>query len=150
MHKIRTLATGAITVAGAAGVGGVAQAAPLAHAPAHNGGPATHSIKTFKTRSGSVRPDSAFGCNQDVCISIAGNGRYINYWATAAFTTYKNRCTEPAFWSAGHIIFYGSQQCRASSFYGYTSYISGSWWRGNVQVCNTWTGIPGKPCETIK
>jgi hypothetical protein len=149
MRKIKALATGAIALAGTAGFGGVAQAATVTHGTAGNGTTAS-GVKTFKQKAATASPDSAFGCNQDVCISIAGNGTYVAYWATAAFPTYGYRCTDPYYWSAGRIIYTGPPQCRASSYYQSAAYVSDNWATSNVQVCNTWAGIPGKPCETIK
>jgi hypothetical protein len=143
MSKVKTLATAAMAVAGVAGTAGAAQAATPSTAVTHT--TTKPAVKTFK-----ASPASAVGCNQDVCISIIGNGQHVSYWFTWASTTRKKRATEPVYWVAGKVAFYGAVVTGSHSFYSSLGLTNYNFPKANVQVCNTWTGIPGKPCETIK
>jgi hypothetical protein len=113
MSKVKTLATAAIAVAGVAGTAGAAQAATPSTAGTHT--TTKPAVKTFKTLKAS--PASAVGCNQDVCISIIGNGQHVSYWFTWASTTRKKRATEPVYWVAGKVAFYGAVVTGSHSFY---------------------------------
>lgn len=146
MNKVKTLATAAMAVAGVAGTAGIAQAATPSTAGTHT--TTKPAVKTFKAPTS---PTSAFGCNQDVCISIIGNGQHVSYWYTYASTTLAYRTTHPDYWVAGFEVFTGRTMQGTRSFYSSLGLTNYNIAEPNVQVCNTWTGkIPGKPCETIK
>jgi hypothetical protein len=134
-----------VTAAAAALAGaGTAHASTL---PTHNTKGATPAVKTFKT---AVSPGSAFGCNQETCIGVIGGGLHVSYWYTTGSDTYADRCTQPAYWVAGDVAFYGSQVCGKYSYYSSTGLSNYNFPR-TAQVCNTWVNGPkGKPCETVK
>jgi hypothetical protein len=142
-NKVKALAATAMAVAGVAGTAGAAQASTPSTAGTHT--TTKPSVKTFKPSIA-----SASGCNQDVCISIIGNGQHVSYWFTWASTTRANRATEPHYWVAGKVAFSGNVYTGTHSFYSSLGLTNYNFPKANVQVCNTWTGIPGKPCETIK
>lgn len=142
MIAFKLLAAAAVLPAAANGA-----AAATAHSP-------TPTVKHESTaRVGhrattAIAPRSAYGCNQDVCISIIGNGTFVKSWATSAYPNYAYRCTWANYWANGKLLLSGALQCR-SDYYYYSNAIIGTQVKAGSQVCNTWFGIPGKPCESI-
>lgn len=94
-------------------------------------------------------PNSAFGCNQDVCISLVGSGAFVQQWNTFAFNS-GPVCTR-AFWELNNYIIVKNTNVicadQAGVFYAY--------WSPNRNfptpslACNWWLNLPGYPCETI-
>jgi hypothetical protein len=122
-------------------------------ATAHSPAPTIKSEHTTRSashaRAGTASaPRSAYGCNQEVCISVVGNGTYVKTWATSAYPSYAYRCTWANYWANGKLLYSGSLQCRSDYYYYDSVGIYGNVKAGS-QVCNTWYGIPGKPCESI-
>jgi hypothetical protein len=101
------------------------------------------------TPQGPLRPASASGCNQDVCLSIVGTGNYVSDWSTTAYWDGGYICTH-SFWSLNdRLIRTGNGACgRAGVFFSDWSPRRGFPYPS--LACNTWQVIPGRPCETIK
>ena len=97
---------------------------------------------------GAVRPASAFGCNQDVCIQILGSGTHVVQWNTFAFNS-GPVCTFPRWERPWGTIKVGRTICanQAGVFYAY--WTPNSTFRPG-QACNQWTFLPGRPCEQIE
>ena len=96
-----------------------------------------------------ISPLTASGCNQDVCIYVEGSGTQVTYWSTTASLP-ASMCTVANYWANGVLVYEGNTKCgssggRVSSYWSNPGYFAA----GTV-LCNTWTGIPGKPCETIE
>jgi len=99
-----------------------------------------------------VRPLSASGCNQEVCIIITGSGLKVTGWQTTGeYTGAKDPfCTYSVYWAPGNTVYAtGIVVCGGQgTYYGYFADVP-IVWTTNIQICNTWAGIPGKPCETV-
>ena len=97
-----------------------------------------------------MSPGSAYGCNQETCIGVVGSGLHVSYWYTTGSDTYADRCTQPAYWVAGDVAFYGSLVCGTYSYYSSLGLSNYNFPR-TAQVCNTWVNGPkGKPCEEVE
>jgi hypothetical protein len=103
----------------------------------------------FQPAPAKVIPDSASGCNQDVCIQIVGHSNYVNEWNSQAYWDGGYICTFSAFHANGRVFRTGTVVCgRAGVFY--TFWSPNRYFPSPTHACNTWYGIPGYPCETIK
>lgn len=91
---------------------------------------------------------SASGCSERVCITIYGDGLYISEWDTRALWDGDYICTQSAWWNPKYLpIRYGNGVCGGSGVFF-------SYWQPKrnfkqALACNTWYGIPGKPCESV-
>lgn len=103
------------------------------------------SLPSVVARSG-VQPDSAFGCTANVCIYISGSGLLVNEWDTSVSNNVYT-CTFAAYWVRGSIYSTTNSVCGNSDFWGY--WAAGRTFVDGSQLCNTWAGFAGKPCETI-
>ena len=93
-------------------------------------------------------PPNASGCNGSVCISIEGSGTYVDDWQTTAWAA-TALCTEADFWANGVLKRQSSSQCVGAGTELESDWKNTSFPNGTV-LCNTWSGIPGEPCETIE
>jgi hypothetical protein len=160
---LTAVATGAVLVGGTGG----------AHAAAHTtivsarGDSATQTVQTTlhevgnpkRTMQGAVtlrfvpdavRPMSAFGCNQDVCIEVNGSSTYVASWNTYAFgnvgCTHANYLINNTLWTtSAQICPETGDDGECVSSFNYEGYL-----HANDKLCNTWVKIAGKPCETIE
>jgi hypothetical protein len=83
-----------------------------------------------------------------VCIDIQGSGSTVTDWQTTAWaSTYIG--TQADFWVNSVLQRQGNIQCAASGTELESDWKNASFPNGTV-LCNTWPGIPGKPCETIE
>jgi hypothetical protein len=104
---------------------------------------------TYGFDPGAVRPASASGCNQDVCISIIGSSNHVDEWDTTGFNN-GPMCTWPDFWINNMNVLSGNVICANGAG------VFRAFWRANrffpspSLACNTWFAIPGRPCETIR
>lgn len=101
-----------------------------------------------------VIPDSASGCNYDVCIDITGSSTNVSNWTTTAYGNVG--CTMPWFiWTEpgqGTEHEAGPNICPTSGGDGvyYDTQGPFGYFPGGSHLCNTWNRIPGEPCENIK
>jgi hypothetical protein len=122
----------------------VAQGAALGIAPGRPGPNGTTPV----VKPLGIQPDSASGCNQDVCIYVYGQGRFVQEWDT---TAYFPNGTE------SFAIYYlnGSVLTTSNSFYASPGQWYETYWTpeeyfpNNSQVCNSWWANAGHPCETV-
>lgn len=101
------------------------------------------------TSGSNFMPLTAGGCNQYVCIYIKSSTNWVTYWRTTAFLP-SSMCTVAKYWETGVLIYDGNTKCGSagqtvSSYWNYPGFFSAS-----TELCNTWTGVPGKACETIE
>ena len=97
----------------------------------------------------SISPLTASGCNQDVCIYVEGSRTQVTYWSTTASLP-ASMCTVAKYWANGVLVYEGNTKCgssggRVSSYWSDPGYFA-----SGTELCSTWTGIPGKPCETVE
>jgi hypothetical protein len=97
-----------------------------------------------------IRPDSASGCNQNVCISVVGSGRTVNEWNTQAFGD--AGCINALFWRNSSLYFLSPKKICSNGQEGvyYYYYDAQALMNNGDKLCNTWTNIAGRPCETIE
>lgn len=102
-------------------------------------------------KSNTVHPDSASGCNQEVCIDVQGSGLYVDQWNTTAYGNVG--CSYAVYLRNGNYIRITDDICPTSSgdgvYYYDWAYPIGGKFGNKDKVCNTWYYLPGKPCETI-
>lgn len=108
------------------------------------------SASQSKKQPSSPTVQSAYGCNQDVCIDIRGTSTYIDTWRTQAFGNVG--CTYARYWVNGSRFYSGNQVCPTSSGDGvyYWIYNYGGRLYDNDKVCNSWDRIAGYPCKEIQ
>jgi hypothetical protein len=106
-------------------------------------------VPTIRVLSkGSIIPNSASGCNQNVCIYVTGSKLHVSDWSTTGYDA-NPTCTYAAYWVAGKVKATSNEVCGGSD----TEYVS-DWndpgnFPNHTQLCNTWLHISGKPCETV-
>ncbi len=105
----------------------------------------TYGWRPFTT--GVVIPESASGCNLDVCISVTGSGTHVTDWNTQGYWDGGYICTHSHYWW-GLPIRTGSGACGAAGVF-FSDWHQALDFPNNSQLCNTWDIIPGKPCETV-
>jgi hypothetical protein len=97
----------------------------------------------------SASPQTASGCNQSVCIYVEGSGTQVTYWSTTAALP-ASMCTVAKYWASGALVYEGNTKCGSSGAEVSSYWSDPGYFAVGTQLCNTWTGIPGKPCETIE
>lgn len=90
----------------------------------------------------------ASGCNGAVCIWLTGSGLQLDNWETRGYPD-SYWCSYARFWRNGQVIATSNTACGDSGTVFYSSYGSG-WYPDGTQLCNTWTDLPGKPCQTVR
>jgi hypothetical protein len=125
----------------------IEQAAKLGIHPGMPGPNGTIPIVKLSTLK--IQPADAYGCNQSVCITVTGQGRFVQAWDTKAyFANYTE--TFAIYWLNGKV------ETTSRSFYAvpgdwaYVDFAPEEYYPNNSQVCNTWFAHSGKPCETIQ
>lgn len=102
-------------------------------------------------QSSTVTPDSASGCNQDVCIQIRGYSNYISYWGTTGFND-GPVCSWPDWWFPSQTVVATADILCVDS----AGVFVGDWYPNRkftpnpALACNSFWGIPGFPCEMIR
>jgi hypothetical protein len=108
---------------------------------------------SLRSQVASIKPDSAEGCNQNVCLQVTGSGTYISNWNTWAFGNVG--CTHALYLEDGALWLESLAICPTSSsdgvYYFYLN-IDGSPFDADTTVCNNWVSKPinGFPCEEIE
>jgi hypothetical protein len=95
-----------------------------------------------------IVPDSANGCSGAICIFVTGSGLHVSDWQTSVALS-KSMCTTASFLVNGTLRASGVSQCGSANTELVSDWSSpGNFPNGSV-LCNTWSGISGKPCETV-
>lgn len=96
-----------------------------------------------------ISPMSSGGCNQGVCIALEGSGTDVTRWSTTAVLP-SSRCSTAQYLFNGVVLYTGTSKC-GSAGVKVSSYWSdpGTFPVGS-ELCNTWTGVAGRACETIE
>lgn len=101
--------------------------------------------RTGSTAGVVASPRNASGCNGEVCIEVTGSGLHVSTWSTFAYTN-GYQCSYGAFWEDGDLAGTGPQECNDGIVWNSTGDLD---FGGTTQICNTWVGISGRPCETV-
>lgn len=98
---------------------------------------------------GTIIPFSASGCNQYVCIHVEGSGTYVTNWWTTATIPFST-CTVAQFWANGFLVHKGALRCGNAGTSFRSDWPDPGYFAPGTQVCQTWTNVPGRPCEWIE
>lgn len=96
-----------------------------------------------------ISPASASGCNQSVCIYVTGSGTHVTRWSTTAVLP-SWMCTFAEYWANGELVYVGNTKCGSKGDEVMSYWSNPGDFPVGTQLCNTWIGIAGKPCETIE
>lgn len=94
-------------------------------------------------------PLTASGCNQRVCIYVTGSGTLVTWWSTTAALP-SSMCTFAKYWANGVLVYEGNTKCGSSGAEVHSYWADPGYFAAGIVVCNTWVGVPGKPCETVE
>jgi hypothetical protein len=120
-------------------VGALTTGAVSASPPA----PATAAVPSI-----GIHPDSANGCSGAICIYITGSGLHVSDWATSVALS-KSMCSTASFYANGVLIGLGLNTCGSSGTQLLSDWSNPGNFANGTVLCNTWSGVSGKPCETI-
>jgi hypothetical protein len=112
-------------------------------------GTITYGWRPLTVSSRSAVPDSASGCNQDVCIEITGSGAHVSDWDTQGYWDGPEICTYSIFEINSIIIRTGTVVCGGAGVF-FTDWPANRSFPTPSLACNQWANIPGYPCETIE
>jgi len=101
------------------------------------------------TPTSSVQPLSASGCNQSVCIYVTGSGTDVTNWSTSA-TLPASMCTVADYWADGNLVYQGNDKCGSGGASVSSYWPEPGYFAPGTQLCSTWTGIAGRPCEIVE
>lgn len=104
---------------------------------------------TEPSASTATSPLTASGCNQNVCIYVVGSGTQVTKWETTADLP-TAMCTVAKYWANGVLVYEGTIKCGSAGGSVMSYWSRPGHFAAGTELCNTWTGIPGKPCETIE
>lgn len=94
-------------------------------------------------------PESASGCNIDVCIDVQGDSIFVDDWNTQAYYSGAYVCTYSIFYASGRDIRQGTFVCGGAGVF-FTDWPAHKTYANGTELCNKWRNIPGTPCITIK
>lgn len=100
-------------------------------------------------RTSQMIPDSASGCNQDVCISIIGSSNHVSDWNTTAYWDGGYICTQSHWVINNANVRTGSGACGGAGVF-FSDWVANRYFPSPSLACNWWKVIPGYPCETIR
>jgi hypothetical protein len=95
-----------------------------------------------------IQPDSANGCSGAICIAITGSGLHVSDWSTSVVIS-KTMCSSASFTANGVLVAVGSSTCGTSGDQLRADWSSPGNFANGTVLCNTWSGVSGKPCETV-
>lgn len=98
---------------------------------------------------GGPTTQDASGCNDNVCIYLKGSGLYLDEWRTSASVS-SSTCSYARFHRNGSVIRTSSTVCSTGSGTLVAIWDNPGWFSDGDQLCNSWYGISGYPCKTIK
>ena len=95
-----------------------------------------------------VMPDSANGCSGPVCIYVTGSGLNVSDWSTSLYLT-KTMCSTSSFLVNGVLWASGGNECGTAGEELVADWSDPGNFANGTVLCNTWSGVSGKPCETV-
>lgn len=100
--------------------------------------------------AGEIGPDSANGCNHNVCISIVGTSNHVTDWDTTAYYRGPGTlCTRAAWHANGTVIRTGPTICGTDTGVFWSAWTPNKDFSSPTDACNGWTHLKGYPCKTI-
>jgi hypothetical protein len=95
-----------------------------------------------------IMPDSANGCSGAICIFVTGSGLHVSDWQTSVALS-KSMCSTASFLVNGVLWASGVNTCGSAGDLLVSDWESPGNFANGTVLCNTWSGISGKPCETV-
>jgi hypothetical protein len=95
-----------------------------------------------------IIPDSANGCSSSVCIYVTGTGLHVSDWTTSVALS-RSMCSTASFLVNGVLRASGVNQCGGAGDELVSDWSSPGNFPNGTVLCNTWSGVAGKPCETV-
>jgi hypothetical protein len=95
-----------------------------------------------------IMPDSANGCSSAVCIYVTGTGLHVSDWTTSVALS-RSMCSTASFLVNGVLRASGVSQCGGAGDELVSDWSSPGNFPNGTVLCNTWSGVAGKPCETV-
>jgi hypothetical protein len=95
-----------------------------------------------------VIPDSANGCNGPVCIYVTGTGLHVSDWSTSLALS-RSMCSTASFLVNGVLWASGVNECGSAGDELVSDWSDPGNFPNGTVLCNTWSGVSGKPCETV-
>jgi hypothetical protein len=95
-----------------------------------------------------IHPDSASGCSGAICIAVTGSGLHVSNWTTTVALS-KSMCSTASFWANGVLVATGSNTCGSAGDELSADFSDPGNFANGTVLCNTWSGVSGKPCETV-
>ncbi len=93
----------------------------------------------------STLPQSASGCNQNVCIYVTGSGLHVDSWTSSAVGPVG--CTTANFDAGSEHAHY--KVCSDNNGNYFVNPGINRNFANGTKLCNSWDNIPGYPCETV-
>ena len=98
--------------------------------------------------AGGMTPNSASGCNGNVCIQLYGSGLTVDNWNSQANLPV-TMCSYAVYWARGAIFKTSGQTCGTGGSQLLAFSGNATTWPNQTQLCSSWVNIAGKPCETV-
>jgi hypothetical protein len=95
-----------------------------------------------------IHPDSANGCSGAICIYVTGSGLHVSDWSTSVVLS-KTMCSTASFYANGVLVGLGLNTCGSSGNQLVSDWSNPGNFANGTVLCNTWSGVSGKPCETV-
>lgn len=95
-----------------------------------------------------VTPQNAHGCNGAVCLDVVGSGLVITGWSTTLKADH-SQTTNAFLWATNTLYFTGPSISAIQGAQYAASVPQSIRFNGSTQLCATWNGYSGRPCETV-
>ena len=95
-----------------------------------------------------IVPDSANTCNGSVCIFVTGSGLNVSDWTTTVSLS-RSQCSTASFLVNGVVWASGINTCGSAGDELVSDWSSPGNFANGTVLCNTWSGIAGRPCATV-
>jgi hypothetical protein len=87
-------------------------------------------------------------CAGNTCQAMSISGTTVTNWATST-TAPKDVCTYAEYFDNGTIIAESSETCLSTGQQANALWSDPGSFPARAKLCTAWTGIPGKPCNTV-
>jgi hypothetical protein len=99
-------------------------------------------------RAASPSPLALVACAGNTCQAMSVSGTTVTNWATST-TAPNSVCTYAEYFENGTIIAESSSTCLSAGQQANALWSDPGWFPAGTKLCTAWTGIAGKPCNTI-
>jgi hypothetical protein len=96
----------------------------------------------------SPSPLALVDCAGNTCQALSISGTTVTNWATST-TAPNSVCTYAEYFENGTIIAESGSTCLSAGQQANSNWSDPGWFPVGTRLCTAWTGIAGKPCNTI-